>query len=229
METICVVAICVAAASLILSAVAWWRAGGRGEVASLRQDLARHAEALKQRVRIGYEDSLARIRLAEERLARVREETSAEARQSIDALRAHLAQARSEIDASLTRLKGEVSTRTEAAEQAIRARILRMEGHVQLLSARAEMVRAERRAEKRDFIGAIELLEKAIARVNEVKLRLSDRFEDDPQFADVLGALHDAIRSVRAEAADHKRDLERAVLASDVLMRSVAAGEEARA
>ncbi|MCU1280846.1 MAG: hypothetical protein JWM53_4392 [bacterium] len=237
METICIVALCAAGASLILSAVAWWRAGGRSAVVSLRTQLGRELEArrarqrqtseeLAQRLRRGYEESLARIKRAEERLAQLREEASAEMRQSIESLQAHLAEARRDIEASLARLKGEVSVRTEAAEEALRRRILRLEGHVQLLLARAEMRRAERRAEKRDFIGAVEMLETALSKVNEVKLRLSDAFEEDPSFDEVLGALHDAIRSVRAQAAEHKRDLEHAVSASDVLLRIIAAREQ---
>jgi hypothetical protein len=237
METMCIVAICTAGVSLILSAVAWWRAGGRSDVESLQTELKRELETLRERrqvmltdlrarLRGSYEESLARIRRAEERLARLREETSAELRQSIDALRAHLAATRAEVESGLARLQGEVSSHAEAAERALRQRVLRLEAHVQLLAARAEMVRAERRAEKRDFTGAVELLEKSVARVNEVKLRMTDTFEEDPKFNDVFAALHDAIRSVRAEAADHKQDLEQAVSASDVLLQSVAEREQ---
>jgi chromosome segregation ATPase len=237
MEAISIIALCVAGLSLAASAVAYWRAGGRRDVEALRAELARQletvrareqalAEELGRRVRSGYEESLARIKRAEERLAELREKMSADTRQAVDALRAQLAEARREIEGALQQLKTGASTRAEALQQALHRRVLRMEGRVLLLMARADIVRAERLAEKRDFIHANDLLEEAVARVRAVRLRLSDPFEDEAAFENALDALHEAIRSVRAEAADHQRQIDRVLTANDALLASLASFEQ---
>jgi hypothetical protein len=237
METVSILALCLAGVSLVLSAVAYWRAGGRRDVEALRQELAHEAEALRarqramaeelaQRVRGGYEDSLARIKRAEDRLADLRDAMASETRLAIDALRTQLAEARRQVDAGLQRLKTDASARATAAEEALHKRVLRMEGRVQLIAARAEMVRAERLAEKGDFERAHDLLEDAANKVREVKLRLSDTFEEDPAFREVLVAMQEAIRSVRAQAADHQRQIDRVLLASDALLASLATREQ---
>jgi hypothetical protein len=237
MGTVSIIALCLAGVSLVLSAVAYWRAGGRREVEAVRLELAREAEAVRarqramaeelgQRVRTGYEDSLARIKRAEERLAELRDTMAAQTRQAVDALRAQLAEARKQIDAGLQRLKTDASARAAVAEEAVHKRVLRMEGRVQLVVVRAEMVRAERLADKGDFARAQDLLEDAVNKVREVKLRLTDAFEEDPAFRDVLVALQDAIRSVRTEAADHQRRIDRVLAASDALLASLATREQ---
>jgi hypothetical protein len=214
METVCITALCVAGVSLVLSAVAYWRAGGRSDVEALRAELAR-------RIRNGYEDSLARIRRAEQRLAALQESLSAEARQAVDELRAQLAETRQEIEAGLHNLKTGVSTRAEAAQEALHKRVLRLEGRAQLLMARADILRAERLAEKGELLHANELLEEAADKVREVKLRYGEAFEGDPIFIEMFLALRAAIRSVHEEAADHQQQIERALSASDALLASL--------
>jgi chromosome segregation ATPase len=237
MGTISIIALCLAAVSIALSAIAYWRAGGRRDVEALRAQLASELEAvhareraiaeeLRRRVRSGYEDSLARIKRAEERLAQVRETVSAETRQAIDALREQFAEARREIETRLAELKAGASSRAEALQETLQRRVLRMEARAQLIMARADMLRAERLAEKRDFARANDLLEEAVAKVRSVRARLSDPFEDDPAFQNVLDALLEAIRSVRAQAADHERQIERVLSASDALLASLASHEE---
>lgn len=237
METISIIALCLAVGSLALSAIAYWRSGGRRDVERIRAQLQSELEAarareraltdeLRRRVRTGYEDSLARIKRAEERLAQVRETVSAETRQAIDGLRAQLAEARREIETRLEELKTGVSTRAEALQEGLHRRVVRMEGRAQLMLARADMVRAERLAEKQDFARANDLLEEAVAKVRAVRTRLSDPFEDEPAFQNVLDALLEAIHSVRAQAADHARQIERVLSANDALLASLASHEQ---
>ncbi|HEX3854163.1 MAG TPA: hypothetical protein VHW01_24535 [Polyangiaceae bacterium] len=237
MEAISIIALCVAGVSLLFSGVAYWRAGGRGDVEAMRAELARQLQAVREReramaeeisgrVRTGYEDSIARIRRAEERLAALREDVSTETREAIDALRAQLGWTRREIETRLTELKSSVSARAESIQEALHRRVLRMEGRALMLTARADMVRAERLAEKRDFAGADDLLEEAVAKVRDVRQRLSDPFEDDPAYQNVIDALLEAIRTVRAQAADHARQIERVLSASDALLASLASREQ---
>lgn len=220
MGAMSLIALFMASVSVVLSGIAYWRTGGRVDIEALRTALAR-------RVRGGYEDSLARIKRAEARLAGTHETLSAETRQAVDALRAQLVAARQEAEAGLQGLESDVSMRAQSAQEALRKRVLRMEGRVQLVAARAEIVRAERLAEKQDFQRANDLLEEAVAKVREVKLRLSDAFEEVPAYNEVLQSLQAAIRSVRQEAADHERRIDRVLSASDRLLASLGAREQA--
>jgi chromosome segregation ATPase len=223
--------------SAILALLAYWRSSGQRDVTKLRAELTRELAALRarqlvateelsRRLRGGYEDTLTRIGRAGVRLDELRLDTSAGARASIDELRTQLAEARRDVEKGLQRLNSSVSIRAETTELALRRRVLRLEGRVQLLTARAEMVRAERLAAKRDFVHSHLLLESAVARVREVKMRLGEGFDEDPAFDAVILALQEAIRSVRAEAADHQQQIERILGADDSLIASLAAHEQ---
>lgn len=219
MDTIGIIALGVACVSLVLSGVAYWRSGGRRDIEAM------HAE-LRRRVRSGYEASLARIQRAEERLAALRASASVETTKAIEGVRAQLAESRAEIEARLGQLEHGLSVRADAAEQSLERKVLRLEGRAQLLLARTDAARAERLAAAGDFAGAHDSLEEAVARVREVRLRLTNPFEQDPAFQNVVDALLEAIRSVRAQAADHERRIERVLSASDSLVASLAAREE---
>lgn len=236
MEMMCTIASALAIGSAILAMIAYWRSGGQQDVTELRAELARELEALQvrrytaadelaRRLRGDHEDTLTRIRRAEARLAELRLEMAAEARSSIDTLRTQLAETRRDVELRLERLKIEVSSHAETAERTLRRRVLRLEGRVQIVMARAEMVRAERVAAKRDFVHAQLLLEAAVSRVREVKMRLGEGFDEDPAFDDVIVALQQAIHSVRADAADDELQLEHVVAAGDCLLASLAAHE----
>jgi chromosome segregation ATPase len=233
MEPIAVLALVIACLSLILAAVAYWRAGGRSDIAILRARLSEEidqfkskqralTEELSLRIRSGYEDSLSRIRRAQAQIVEIRKEVSSSVREGMDVLSRQLAQLKSEADAALEKLKTEVSGTAQATQQALARRVKRLEGRVQIYSARSEMTRAERLAAKREFHRAEELLEDAVAKVRETRNRLSDEFEEDPAFAEVIRALQDAITSVRSEAEDYKRQIEHVLSASDSLISSLA-------
>jgi hypothetical protein len=237
MGTIDIILLCMTLLSLALAAVAYWRSGGRRHVETLRAEMARHLEAarareralaeqLSRRIHNGYEDALTRIRRAEQRLAELRENVSDETRQAIDLLRAQLEEARHRIEAGLQQVKEGASSRAEALQESLHRRVLRLEGQALLLLARADIKRAQSLAEKHEFERADDLLQEAVSKVREVRMRLSDPFEDDPAYKNVVITLLDAIRSVRAQAADYEGQIERVLLASDALMASIAAREQ---
>lgn len=229
MEVVALVLSCIA---IVLAAVAYWRSGGERDVAALRDELRveldglrrvqrEMGEELSRRVRSGYEGSLSRIRRAQDRISALRAEVSTSLRGTLDVLSQQLADLRRDAEEGITKLKTGVSTGAKTTEEAVAARVRRVEGRVQVLVARAEISRAEKLAAKSQFVEAEQRLEDAVSKVREVRTRLSEEFEDDPAFSEVLDALQDAIRSVRARADDHRRQIDRVLAASDSLLASL--------
>ncbi len=230
-------AIIMAGVSLFLSGIAYWRAGGRADIATLKRELREEidsfksrqraiAEDLRKRINSGYEDTLSRIKRGERRLADLRQEVSASMQEGIDAVSRQLAELKVEAEEGITRLKHDVSIGAQATQEAVGLRIRRLEGRIQILMVRAEMARAQRLADKRSFIDAEKLLEDAVAKVREVKARLSDDFEENPAFSEVITSLQNAIRSVRAEAEDSRHELDRVLSSSESLLSSLASREQ---
>ena len=227
-----VVAFLLSCAAILLAAVAYWRSGGERELAALRNELREELDALRtvkremgedlsRRVHAGYEVSLSRIRRAQGRLSALSAEVSTSLRGTVDALSRQLAVLTREAEEGIAKLKTEVSTGAKTTEEALAARVRRIEGRVQVLVARTEISRAEKLAAKSQFVEAEQRLEDAVSKVREVRIRLSEEFEDDPAFSEVLQALQDAIRSVRARADDHRRKIDRVLSASDSLLASL--------
>lgn len=208
---VAVVAPVLTAVNLGFIGLAYWRLFGEGDVAALRR---RFEDDLASRIRTGYDESLARIRRAQARLAAAGKDVSATVREKIDALGADLARLKDDADSALAKLREGVSSTASAAEQALARRVRRVEAKTHVMSARSEIERAQRLAAKGDFFCAEEALDEAAAKIRDARARYAD---DETVFADVLAALRDAIRAVRVEAEDHKRQLDRLVAKSDAL------------
>jgi hypothetical protein len=219
MLAISVVALVLSVASLVLATVALLRSGGREQIAALVDDLNRRA-------RLGYEEALDRIERAQKRLLEVKTQTSAELRERIDALSDQLAEVKTKAQAGLGNLNTEVSGRARVAQEDLQRRLRLLEGSLEVLFARAEMVRAEHLAQRGDFVDAEVLLEDAVAKVREVRLRSPSEAERELRFSEVVEALNNAIRSVRMKAEDYRSRINRVVSASDVLLGSLESREQ---
>ena len=228
-QTVSMVALALSALSFVLSAAAYWRASGRADLSGLRAQIKREAEALCARqqrfgdgltrqIRASYEDSLSRLKRAERRVAALGTEFAHELKHNIDILNRELFTAQQQAEQALLRLESSDSSELDEVQDVLARRVRHLEARLQLLMSRCEMVRAERLAEKGRFAEAENLLEDSVAKVRELKLRFSDDIGDDVAFSKVISALHDAIRSVRGEAEDHPRQIERVVSASDRLL-----------
>lgn len=208
---VAVVALILTAANLGLAGLAYWRLFGEADIAALRR---RFEEDLASRIRAGYDESLARIRRAQERLAEARKEVSAGVRDRIDALAGQLAHVRDDAEVALAKLRDGVASTASATEQALARRVRRIEARTHVMSARSEIERAQRLAAKGDFVCAEEALDEAVAKVRDARARFAD---DDALFTDVLSALREALRAVRVMAEDHKRQIDRVVAKSETL------------
>lgn len=222
-------ALAISAVGLVLAAAAYLRASDR-DSQSLDPQRDRHTvEHITRSLRDGLDQSLARVKRAQLRLSELGERASATLMRSIEEWDRQLAQLRREIEQEVTLLRTEISSRAIAAQDDFARRLRQIEANIEILRARAEISVAEELAQEGMFLEAEELLEDALARVREVKMRISDIVGDDPAFAPVLEALNEAIHSVRARAADHQRQLHTVLSASDSLLAWLKSREQAAA
>jgi hypothetical protein len=198
------------------------RAGTRRELARLRARERALVDEIRKRIRVGHERTLARAQRAQRRIDELRRIPLPAAPGSAEAIGEELATIRAHLETALQRAAGEIFLEADAAERNLARRVLRIEGRIEILIARAEMERAERLAQAGRFQEAEPLLDDAIAKVREVRLRVAEG-EDDFAFADVTQALKSAIQSVRAQAVDYRQKLERVLRASDTLLASLEA------
>jgi hypothetical protein len=210
--------------SMVLALAAYWRAGGRRDLEVIQAKQRLMAEDLAKWMRKGFEDSLARIGRAQKRVGELGKEAPENLRASIHALELELGEMRKEAELGLFHLKTEVSSGGHAAQEALAKRVRRAEGSVQVLVARSEITTAEHLADRNELAQAEDLLEDAVSKVREVRMSLSEEVGDDPAFEHVIETLHEALRSVRERAADHKRRIDSVLAASDSLLASLGNG-----
>jgi hypothetical protein len=216
-----VIAVFLSVASMLLAAIAYWRSGGREELELVRSKQKLVVDELARRVRRGLDESRARAQRSQQRLAELRMEAAENVQVSIDGLIREVAEIKKESEERLQDLKFEVTAGAQAAQEALAKRMRRVEGSIRVLGARAEIRAAERLADAGDFADAEDLLEDAVAKVREAKMRLSDDDGEEGKFDPVIDALHEAIHAIRERALDHKRQIDSVLSASDSLLASL--------
>jgi predicted transcriptional regulator len=222
-----VVALSFSMFSCVLALVAYWRSGGRDDLDVVRRKQQLVLDELSRRTRRGLEDSLARVTRAQQRLAELRTEAASNVHESMDGLSRELANIKRDTEVTLVKLKTEVTSGAQAAQESLGKRVRHIEGSIRILMARAEIRAAEELADAGRFVEAEDLLEDAVAKVREGRMRLADEGGEEPAFEPVIETLHEAIRSVRARAEDHKNQIDNVLSASDYLLASLRAREQA--
>lgn len=213
-----VIALFLSIASLIVAAVAYWRSGGREDLEAVRAKQKLVADELGRSVRHALEESRTRGARAQQRLAELKREAQGGVLLAIDELSREIAAVNRETEELLQELRFEVTAGAQAGAEALARRIRRVDGSVRVLAARAEIRAAERLADSGDLIKAEDLLDDAVARVREAKMRLADDDGQERAFDPVINALHTAIHAIRERALDHKRQIGSVLSASDSLL-----------
>ncbi|MDF2693062.1 MAG: hypothetical protein K0S65_1445 [Labilithrix sp.] len=209
------VALLIATSGLVVAVLAYRRAGAQDRLAPLRP---RAAAQLARVLGETLDESLIRVKRAQMRLAEVAERAAPDLRLPIDDLNRQIAELRMETEQTCVQLRSEASSRALEAQESLAARIRHVEANIEVLHARAEIALAEELAARGEYLEAEALLEDAVARFREVKLRLSDIVGDDPAFAPVIETLNEALHALRVRARDHKRQLDTVLSASDALL-----------
>jgi hypothetical protein len=210
------IALLVAVSGLVVAALAYVRAGANERLGTPRPRAV--AAQLARSLRESLEESLIRVKRAQMRLAEVAERAAPGLQLPIDDLGQQLGVLRTESEQALVRLRDEVSSRALLVQEMLAARIRHLEAIIEILHARTEVASAEDLAARGAHIEAEELLQDAVARVREVKLRLSDVVGDDPAFAPVIETLTEALHAIRVRGRDQKRRLATVLSASDALL-----------
>ena len=232
-----IIALVVASLGLALSWVAFWRSGGKWDIQALRYQIRAGAESIRQapraiasdlaaRIRSGYEETLEAMKRAEGRLDEIRKGASAELAHLIDGLSRRASDLGQQARDGLDRLRQGASMETQAAQEALARRARRLEANVQVLFARGEMLRAERLADKGEFANAASVLEDAVTRVRDARAKTALESGQVQAFDDVVSALREAIRQVRARAEGTRAQIERVMAASDSLLGSLEARDQ---
>jgi chromosome segregation ATPase len=212
------VALAISAVALVLAAAAYLRASRSERGEDNRFEDRGVVDQLARSLREGLEESLVRIRRAQQRLGDMSVRASDTIQWSLGDLNRQLGELKRQAEQELAQVRTEVSSRALTVQEALARRIRHIEANLEVLRARDEISAAEELAADGAFLEAEQLLEDALARIREVKLRLSDVIGEDPAFAPALDALHAGLRSVRARANDHKRQLDTVLSASDSLL-----------
>jgi chromosome segregation ATPase len=209
MNTLALGTLAIACLSLVLSCVAYSRAGASSEARALRDELRHDGEAFQRRqralaedairkLRDGYADTLWRISRAKQRLAQLPPEMSEDIQDRAQRIDRQLDERRRDAREELERLEHQISQDAHATQEAIALRVRQLEGRTQILSASADILRAQRLATRNELAAADDLLDDAVADVREARARLGIHAADDPAFTDIISSLRHAKRFVRA-------------------------------
>ena len=231
------IALVLAGTGLCVSILAYWRSGGRWEMRALQYEIRAELEAARQaqlaladelatRIRMGYDDTLERMRRAEARLSELRQGASAELTRALNAAARRASELRRQAWDGLDRLRKEATAQAERAQEAVARRARRLEARVEVLVARAEIARAERLAEKEDFVSAQSVLEHAAAKVRDARTKVTDADGQEQVFDEVVDSLAEAIRGVRVHAASARQQIEKVMTTSDSLLGSLEGREQ---
>jgi hypothetical protein len=223
------IALAISVVSLVLSAGVFLRTGGRESLETIRRRQRLELDEVATSARGGLEDVLERVKRAQLQLAELRVAAADSLRRSIDELNQRLGVLRRKAESSLDAFRSEATAGALDTRRAIHERLRRIEANIEILRARAEINAAEALAVSNEFTGAEELLERAVARIREVKIRLSDAIGEDPLFTPLMTALNEAVHVVRRRASNHKQQIDNVLAASDSLIARLRAQEPATA
>jgi hypothetical protein len=229
-------ALIIAVVSLGLAGVAYWRSGGRHDIARLetgvRQQLgelqAKQTELVdhaSESLAAAYERSRIRLRTARARVKRLQES-------AVEGLEAQLRRAGDQLDNLAHRLEdaardaGDATiAAARATERGIARRARRMQARVLIIEVKGKARMAEHAARDRDFDRA----DARLADATDLLAQAQTVLADDNAFDDDLDAIRDALRqavnAVRSQAEDTRRRIEQVLADADRVVGNLEADE----
>jgi hypothetical protein len=223
-------AMMIAVAALVLSAVAYWRTGGRGDVESALHYLRSKVEALGMKElelarkihessRKAYERTRQGIVRARARRAEVRGQTPA----GRDQHHEMAAERRPEraVEQHLADLSLPAVPAARSADHAASSRARTLEARADVLILKAHLLRAKSAAESGELDRAESLLRRAIATLEEARTILGADDTHVPEIEEGVRTLIDAIAAARGKAEDAGRRIDEILVGSDSLVASL--------
>ncbi|QDU74558.1 hypothetical protein Pan97_15670 [Bremerella volcania] len=201
--------------ALLLGGVAYWRSGGKQDVAQVDEQVKQDIDTLREKqqalethaadsIRAGYKRSQAALKRARQRLGEL--ETAA-----AEGIKAEVEQAKKDLD-TLERdtadgakaIEKSVVDKAREAEQAVTSRVHRLEARVDVIEARHEISRAKANADSQEFDKAEQQFHEAISHIKGAKEKMADGTALDAQIDAARSSLVDAAKAVEAKAVEAK-------------------------
>jgi hypothetical protein len=230
-------AIGISLTSLILSAVAYWRSGGKQDIERARIEFDRKVETLRVKqeefvesiekaLATAYETSRQHLQAARETLEKLRN-------QAIEGVEKQIQLAQQQLEALARRLEEAAKSAKDATvataqsiEQGIARRARRVEARAALLFAKGDAKLAVGAAALKDFARADELLEEADVILRNVREILGDDHAYDQLLDKMKLAVRDATAAVRSHAQDVRTKIEQVLTDADRLVGTLESDEE---
>jgi DNA repair exonuclease SbcCD ATPase subunit len=230
-------ALMVAIAALILSGVAYFRAGGRRDVERAVAQLRSELEALRARekelvqnvqesIRSAFEETRERILRARARLADLEKQAIAGLEKQVALASDQLRRLEQRLEQQVMELGRQALSAAQSAESSLSRRARQLEARVELLRIKAEALAAKAFAEKQEFDRADVLLHRAVTSLEDARTMLGRDDALASELEDVARSLRDAITATRSRAEDLRRRIDKVITDSDSLVAALSELED---
>lgn len=211
--------------ALALAAVAYWRAGGRRDLETLRAKQKELTEALLFVIEEMYEESRQALRQTADGLRQLKSEALEELDQQIDRATQQLWALERRLEEGLKSARQSAMTTAHSIERGLRRRVRRIEARGSLLFAKSAALLAIRWARKEEFDRAEKRLDEATALLALARETLRADHAYDEQLEIVKRSLAEATIAVRQKAQDARQRIERVLAETDKLLGALESDE----
>jgi membrane-associated HD superfamily phosphohydrolase len=222
METVTLI---IAVISLALAGVAYWRAGGRRDLAALHTKQKELTDALLFVIEELYEESRQSLRQTADGFRQLKTEAIEELDQQLDRATHQLQALERRLEEGLKSARDSAMLTAHSIERGLRRRVRRIEARGSLLYAKAAAVLAIRWARKAEFDRAEKRLDEATALLALARETLRADHAYDAQFDIVKRTLAEATTAVREKAQDTRQRIEHVLAETDKLLGALEADE----
>lgn len=223
------IALFVAFCSLVIAALAWWRAGGRRDWQQLHAKQKELTETLLFLLEETYEQSRLSLRQTADGLQQLKAEAIDEVNQQLERASEQLSALEQRLEEGLRSVRSTALATAHRIEAALRRRVRRIEARGSLLFAKAAAVLAIRHAKAGELQRAEKRLDEATALLALARETMRADHAYDAQFDIVRRTLADAINAVRARAQDIRQQIEKVLAETDKLVNALESDERAAA
>jgi hypothetical protein len=218
-------ALILAVISLALAGIAYWRAGGRRDLETLRAKQKELTDVVLLAIEQAYDESRQTLQQTADSLRLLKQEAIEGLEQQIERATQQLQALERRLEHSLNNARASTLSAAHNAERALRQRVRRIEARGSLLYAKASAVLAQRWAAKGELIRAEQRLDQATALLALARETLRADHAYDEQFETVKRALAEATAAVRAKAQDVRHRIEQVVSETDRLLGALESDE----
>ena len=228
-----ILALVIALISLIVASIAYWRSGGRRDVALLRREFdgfrAREQEwreNISRSVAQAYERSRQRLAASRESLRRQSEEAVEDLERQIKRAQEQLETLARRLEKSAHAAVDATVEARQAVERAIAERVRHIEARAIILQVKGKTSRAVHATKRKDFARADALLTEGAELLRNAREVLGNDHAYEHLIETMKAALRDATSAVRAQAQNVQQQIERVLTDADRLVGSLESDEE---